>query len=141
MTEPPQKTEDEQHLDLLGVFHYVVGGLTALGASIPIIHLIIGFAILSGNFGDMQDEPEAARAVGILFIVIALFIIAIGWAIAICIIITGSKLRSRKSYTFCMVIAAIECLNMPIGTILGVFTIVVLSRENVKAMFQQSRPL
>jgi len=31
--------------------------------------------------------------------------------------------------------ACIECLFIPFGTILGVFTIVVLSREPVKALF------
>jgi hypothetical protein len=31
--------------------------------------------------------------------------------------------------------ACIECLFIPFGTILGVFTVVVLSRESVKALF------
>jgi hypothetical protein len=31
--------------------------------------------------------------------------------------------------------ACIECLFLPFGTILGVFTIIVLSRESVKALF------
>jgi hypothetical protein len=33
------------------------------------------------------------------------------------------------------VIACIECLFMPFGTILGVFTLIVLSRESVKKLF------
>jgi hypothetical protein len=36
--------------------------------------------------------------------------------------------------------AAIACLFMPLGTILGVFTIIVLIRPNVKALFEQSAP-
>jgi hypothetical protein len=31
--------------------------------------------------------------------------------------------------------ACIECLFLPFGTILGVFTIIVLSRESVKELF------
>jgi hypothetical protein len=31
--------------------------------------------------------------------------------------------------------ACIECLFIPFGTILGVFTIIVLSRESVKTLF------
>jgi hypothetical protein len=33
------------------------------------------------------------------------------------------------------VMACIECLFVPFGTILGVFTIVVLSRESVSVLF------
>ena len=54
---------------------------------------------------------------------------------AICIFIAGRSLALRKRYSFALVIACIECLFVPFGTILGVFTIIVLSRESVKAFF------
>jgi hypothetical protein len=54
---------------------------------------------------------------------------------AICILIAGRSLGLRKRYSFALVIACIECLFVPFGTILGVFTIVALSRESVKALF------
>jgi len=38
-------------------------------------------------------------------------------------------------YWFAFVMACIECLFIPFGTILGVFTIIVLSRESVKTLF------
>jgi hypothetical protein len=34
-----------------------------------------------------------------------------------------------------LVMACIECLFIPFGTILGVLTIVVLARESVRALF------
>jgi hypothetical protein len=36
---------------------------------------------------------------------------------------------------FVFVVACCECLFMPFGTILGVFTIILLSRESVKSAF------
>jgi hypothetical protein len=33
--------------------------------------------------------------------------------------------------------AAVECLFIPFGTVLGVFTILVLQRPTVKAMFSE----
>ena len=36
---------------------------------------------------------------------------------------------------YCIVIAAICCLSVPLGTILGIFTIIVLQRDTVKALF------
>ena len=54
---------------------------------------------------------------------------------AICILIAGRSLALRKRYSFVLVMACIECLFIPFGTILGVFTIVVLSRESVRGLF------
>jgi len=56
---------------------------------------------------------------------------------AISILMAGRSLALRKRYTFAFIIACIECLFFPFGTILGVFTIVTLSRESVKALFER----
>ena len=34
-----------------------------------------------------------------------------------------------------MVIAGINCLHIPLGTLLGVFTLVVLGRESVRKLY------
>lgn len=44
-------------------------------------------------------------------------------------------LSRRRHHVFCLVIAGIECLVMPFGTVLGVFTIIVLTKESVREMF------
>ena len=41
---------------------------------------------------------------------------------------------------YCLVVAAIECLFIPFGTVLGVFTIVVLNRSSVRSLFRDGRP-
>jgi hypothetical protein len=51
------------------------------------------------------------------------------------LILAGRFLAQRVYYTFCFVVAALECIFVPFGTILGVFTIVVLQRSTVKEMF------
>lgn len=81
-------------------------------------------------------ERNAQIAAGAVFIVIAVIMVAVMWAIAIAIIVAGVNLRKRKAYTFCIVMGAIECIFMPLGTILGVFTLVVLNRPGVKALFE-----
>jgi hypothetical protein len=59
----------------------------------------------------------------------------LGWALAICLGLAGYFLSRCKGYRFCFVIACITCLWPPLGTALGVCTILVLSRENVKDLF------
>ena len=128
--------QDTQQLNLLSIFYYVVAGLAALFACIPFIHLAIGIAILAGAFPPPEDGGEGIPAfVGGIFVGIASLLIVMGWTLAVLLLITGRFLSRRKNYTFCFVVAVISCLFMPFGTILGVFTIVVLSRPSVKEMF------
>jgi hypothetical protein len=124
--------QDLEHLKLLAIFHYVVAGLAALFACIPLFHFFIGLGIASGAF---DDAPGEARLIGVFLMVIAGLIIVTGWAMAVAIFIAGRNLARQTHYTYCLVMAGIECIFMPFGTVLGVFTIVVLMRESVKALF------
>jgi hypothetical protein len=125
--------QEEQHLQLLAIFHYVVGGLTAFFACFPLIHLTIGLAMVFGGFPGNQPPPP--QFVGWLFIILGGGFFVVGQTLAICIIIAGRFLARRKHYLFVFVVACCECLFMPFGTILGVFTIILLSRESVKSAF------
>lgn len=132
-------TQDEDHLRLLSIFHYVVGALAALFAFFPIIHLLVGlFLILAPEkFGAKGEAPPAF--LGWFFVVFAAGFMIFGWAFATLVILTGRFLAQRKYYTFCFVIAVIESLFMPFGTVLAVFTLAVLLRESVKQLFGVSR--
>jgi hypothetical protein len=59
----------------------------------------------------------------------------LGWTLAVCMIIAGRFLAKRTHYMYCLVVAAISCIFFPFGTVLGVFTIIVLLRSSVKALF------
>lgn len=126
-------TREEEHLDLLSIFHYVLGGLAALFPCMFVIHIGAGIAMLAGAFGDGNDAPP--RILGLVFVLIPLFFMILAWTMAGCIVAAGKKLKRRTSYTFCLVVAGVECLIMPMGTVLGVFTIVTLTKEPVKQLF------
>lgn len=49
--------DDEQHLRLLAIFHYVVGGLTTLFGLFPLPYVGFGFLILHGGFPS-QSQPN-----------------------------------------------------------------------------------
>ena len=40
-------------------------------------------------------------------------------------VISGFCLRARKGRVFSLVVAVINCLHIPLGTVLGVFTLIV----------------
>src|SRR5881396_709817 len=125
------------HLRLLAIFHYVVAGLAALFSFFPLLYTMVGsifiFAARHGTPKPGEELPP--EFLGWIFIALGSLLFLLGIAMAICISIAGRCLSRRKCYTFTMVMACVECLFVPFGTILGVFTIVVLSRESVKALF------
>jgi hypothetical protein len=125
---------DAEHLRLLSIFHFVVGGLAALFALLPAMHLFMGIAMVSGRFDEGPNQTEA-RFFGWFFIIVASAMIVAGLAFATSMILAGRFLAQRVYYTFCLVVAALECVFVPFGTVLGVFTIVVLQRPTVKEMF------
>ncbi len=128
-------TQDEQHLQLLSIFYYVVAVIAGFFACIPVIHLVLGIMMLSGTIPIDDTGQKAPEFLGWIFIAIALLLITFGVVLAVVMILVGRFLTKRVRYTFCLVAAAVSCLFMPLGTILGIFTIVVLSRPSVKQMF------
>jgi hypothetical protein len=127
--------QNSEHLKLLAIFHYVVAGMTALFACIPLLHFFMGLALTTGALSD--GDPEA-QTIGIFFMVFAGLFIVAGWTLGVLIAYAGRCLQTRRRYLYCLVMAGVECIFMPFGTVLGVFTIIVLMRDAVKEMFGQA---
>jgi hypothetical protein len=129
--------QDTDHLRLLAIFHYVVTGLAALFSFFPLLYTTIGaifiFAARHGTPKPSEELPP--EFLGWIFAIVGLLLFLLGIAMAICILIAGRCLSCNKHYTFALVMACIECLFIPFGTILGIFTIIALSRESVKELF------
>jgi hypothetical protein len=131
-------SQDEEHLRLLSIFHYVLGGVLGLFSLFPTLHLGVGlFMILApGGFADHGEPPPAF--VGWFFVIGAGIAILLGLTLAVLVLIAGRNLARRRRHLYCTVIAGVMCAFMPLGTILGVFTLITLSKSQVKALFDAS---
>ena len=130
-------SEDIKHLDLLSLFHYILGGITAFFSCIPFVHVFIGLAVVSGKFFEKADGSGPPPFFGWLFVIMGSVFILLGWCLAVFMFVTGKKLKSRKNRTFCMVIAGVECIFIPFGTVLGVLTLIELSKDSVREIFSE----
>jgi Ca2+/Na+ antiporter len=99
------------------------------------VGVIFRFATRHGTAKPGEELPP--EFLGWIFAVLGSILFVLGIAMAICILIAGRSLARRKRYSFALVIACVECLFVPFGTILGVFSIVTLSRESVRALFSK----
>jgi hypothetical protein len=139
-----QTTIDLEHLRLLSVFHYVYAGLLTFVGCVPIIHVSMGIAILNGAFQQFpqQGNPQQQlpREAGWFFVGFGSCAIVFFWLLAVLTCVAGRRLGKRRGRVFCIVVACLECLMFPLGTILGVFTLIVLMRPTVIAIFD-ARPI
>lgn len=133
------KTRDQEHLKLLSIFHYVMGGLAGLFALFPVFHLIFGLIFILAPQEVKGDGDVPPAFIGWIFVLFSAGFIVTGWIFAGFVIAAGRCLARRRRYLFCLVMAGIECIFMPLGTVLGVFTILVLMRETVKGLFEANR--
>ena len=105
-----------------------MAGLTAGGLFFLLLHYAIFHAIV-GN----------VRAPDDIFAIFRWFYAYFGATLvvpAVLNMLSGLFIQKRTNRTFSLVVAAINCLCFPFGTILGVFTFVVLLRTSVRDGYQ-----
>lgn len=132
-----QRKIDEGHLRLLSIFHFVGAGLAALGIGFLCLHFIFMHFLFTNPkmWADQKGggpPPELFPIMIAVYVVVGLFLVACG----VLNLMSGFYLRQRKHWTFSIVVAGINCLHMPLGTVLGAFTMITLSKESVKELYE-----
>jgi len=137
---PAVQSKDEEQLKLLAVFHYVVAALGALFASLPLIHVGMGIMLVTKPefFNQGQNAQPVPVWAGYMFIAMGGFFVLLGWSAAVCTLLSARYLAKRKKRMFSFIMAAMMCMFVPFGTVLGVFTIIVLSRESVQRLYEKT---
>ena len=128
-------SRDDDNLNVLAIFHFVVAGFAVLVSLFPTVHLLVGIGLLSGFFTEPTD-PFPYALIGWVFVIGASCWIVLGLVFSASMIGAGRCLRARRRYQFCLVMAGVACIFMPFGTILGVLTILMLTKETVRAQFE-----
>lgn len=134
---PFAPSRGEQHLGQLAIGYYVLGALFVPVALLFLVYVGFGIAVLNGTFND-GSTPPPPEIMGWVFLGVGLFAFAIGASMAAVTVYGGRCIAQRKNLTFVYILAGILCMNMPLGTVLGVLTFVVLSNDHTKSLFRAS---
>ena len=123
-----KKRNMKQHVSLVGALHVGFGILGLFGALA--IYLTFDFV-----YGFIEEEPiveELFTFIGNSLALIILFISVLG-------IIGGIGLFSYKPWSriLVMIVSAINCLNIPVGTAKGVYSIWVMMQPETIEMFDE----
>jgi len=140
-TPPEQTTVDDRHLFLLSLFHFIGAGFALLGLGFIGLHFSLFNGLLKSpdlwKGAAQPPPPEIFDMFKWLYVVLG------GWYVASLVLnlLAGMSLRRKTHRTFCFVVAAVNCLHMPLGTVLGIFTIIVLARDSVRRAFENRTPV
>ncbi len=144
--------EDAEHLSALSIGHFILSGVALLGAVPTLIYGVAGAKLmdefgsdLSMAMGDIPGQPgldpfggnpdAMLQDLGSLVTTLIVSAVVLAVVTAVHLLVVGVLIRKRRWWTFCYLTGWGECLMFPFGTILGIFTILVLSRPSVKQVF------
>ena len=146
MTGPPpvlvsdqQARRDAEHLKVLAIFHFILAALGLLGIAFLAFHFVLMSAIFTNP--EMWKNAKGGPPPAIL-----LKLMLGGYAFGVVVMLTGGVvnllsglfIRKRRHRMFSIIIGGLNCLHVPFGTLLGVFTILILSRDSVRRVYEVS---
>lgn len=132
-----QRKVDADHLRLLAIFHFVFAGLALAGIGFLALHYGLMHSFMENP--EMWKNAKGGPPPAEFFRIFRWFYVVCGAALIACGILnllSGLFIRKRIYRTFSIVIAALDCLQIPFGTMLGVFTLVVLLRDSVREVYE-----
>ncbi len=129
------RSKDESDLNTLSILHYCWTGLLGCTSLFVVGYFILVAAVVAdtpthGPHG-AHDQEVVAGIMGVFGIIMGLLMIPM----FIAHLLAAAGLRNRTRYTLALVMSGMACLSVPLGTGLGIWTILVLQRPSVKALF------
>jgi hypothetical protein len=137
-----QRKVDQKHLEILSIFHFVGAGLALIGILFLFAHYEIMHTVFTNPDLWKNQKQQPPFSPEQFFNIFRWFYLIFGsWFLlsGILNVISAFCLRAKKHRTFSLVVAGINCLHIPLGTVLGVFTIIVLVRESVRELYSHAR--
>ena len=115
----------EKHVTIIGVFHIGIGLMGLLAAAIVFL-AVVGGGLISG-------DPTAIRITGVVGTTVAGFVglLSLPWVVG------GFGLLQHWSWArfLTLILAVVELTGVPIGTLLGIYTIWVLIHDETEKLF------
>jgi hypothetical protein len=131
-----QRKRDSEHLKLLWIFHLVFAGFALLGIGFLLMHYTFMHSMFSNpekwNAHREAMPPKEFLDAFVWFYLFMGVILLLGFVLNV---MSAVFIWQQRHRIFSLVVAALDCFQIPFGTALGVFTIVVLSRESVRQQY------
>ena len=143
--EEKQAVLDEEHLRLLALFHYIVGGITVAGGlfmGVWAVFMAVVFASAPPTFPAGANEELARQMQAMPAFMMAFFGMFAGVVVLFGVlqIVAGRCIAQRRARLFTLLVAIPRVLFIPFGTLLSIFTFIVLERASVQQLYRPAAP-
>jgi amino acid transporter len=124
-------------LKLLSIGYFIQGGIVIFSGLVCVGYLGLIEAVFASARNSTRVDPRNQMpegillTIGVIVIVIALLTLAFGALM----LYAAVSLRQHRNRTLVLVMAALNCMAIPYGTVLGIFTFLVLQRAAAKEIF------
>lgn len=122
----------KKHLSTLSVLHYVYGALVCVTGCALLVLVVLG-SFLSSDWIAQNSHGDPPP------LWLGHFLRVLGWVLFLFLevkgimnIVSAGLISKRRGRTFSQVTAALNCLNIPFGLGLAIFTFVTLSDDEVR---------
>ena len=135
-----QNIVDQEHLKILSIAYVASGAASAFFSLFGLMYAFMGLLIGStmATIPSRPGEAPPPAFIGWFFGLFGLVFFVLLMTLGILKLIASRRLKQRRSRIFCMVLAGVSCLSIPYGTLLGVFTFIVLSRASIVQLFSSN---
>lgn len=128
----------DTHVKVLGVLNIVLGALGAL-AGMVVLLVFGGIAGIVSTSANTQDALTAVPILGLVGAGVCILLLVL----SLPAIIAGVGLLKYRRWgrILAIVLSALNLLNVPIGTALGVYGLWVLLNAETESLFEGPRPV
>ena len=133
----------KSYVDMLGIV-WIAWGIWQLviAVSIGSLFLVLGGGFAALGLGVGGSDGASMAVMGGFYGVLGMIVAVMAGVMAIPSILAGGGIRRRAGWAriVAMILAALGMMNMPLGTLLGIATFVVLLDKDVGAEFDSRGP-
>jgi hypothetical protein len=132
--ETAQDIIDNEHLRLLRIGFFISAAQTAIFIPFGLLYAAMGLMFSQLPSGGSPPPPTLVSWFLGLFGAAFAGLAAVAATLKL---LTAIRLKERRSRVMCLIAAGLACVEMPYGTVLGIWTFMVLGRASVRRQFER----
>lgn len=119
------------NLDTFKILYIIKGILSLLLSFLPLLYIFLGVFL----FGTGLEEHGEKGIAGLIFICVGSIIFLMLLVLGVLNLLAGKYLGEKRRYDFIFIMAIINCLTGILGMLLGIFSLIELSKPRVRDLF------
>lgn len=133
---PKTSAEDTLHLRIVSMCAFIVAGLGCLGLMFLGMHYAV-FSTVAERLP--QGKVDFESFVSVFFWIYPMLAVPL-LLVTVANLLSGWFVMNRRYWMFTLGVSVVNLLQMPVGTAIGTYTIYVLSRPSVRALYALGEP-